>query len=157
MSSTLVLWLHLLAATVLIGGVIVMRVVVRPVVDSAGPESPARELMRQMGQRFRTVSWISVITLVLTGSFNLLHAGAAERIETEWGVVLMIKLLLFAIFVGLLLIHDFVIDSYHGTTSVSSTKSAPRSSKTLIRNLLQRAIVATGLLVLFFGASLAAL
>ncbi|RMH37404.1 MAG: DUF4149 domain-containing protein [Nitrospirae bacterium] len=157
MSPTLVLWLHLSAAMILIGGLIAMRVVVRPVLKAAGPESRSHALMQQMGRRFRTLSWVCVVTLVLTGSFNLLNAGASERIETDWGVILMIKLFAFAILVGLLLIHDFVLDPYRETSPVGSLKKPPRSFNRPMLDVLQGAIIATGLIVLFLAAYLAAL
>lgn len=154
LSSLIVLWMHLLAAMALIGGVIVLRLIVRPVMAERS-ESRTQELMGRIGRRFRTLAWISVITLVLTGSFNLLSAEATERLETEWGVVLMIKLFVFAVMVGLLLVHDFILDPYRDLASGLSSASRPPSATAV--GFLQNALVVTNLVILFLGSYLASL
>ena len=89
----IVLWIHLVAAITFIGGLLYIQLVLRPVLSTSQSKgnSDAQDILRKTGQRFRTISWMSLITLILTGAFNMLSEGGSARIETAWGVVLMLK------------------------------------------------------------------
>jgi|GEM_PF-1350228 len=116
MSAYWMIWIHLVAVATLIGGLFFFLVVFRPTVQSLRPESYQVEVMRRVGKRFSTLIWISLIILLLTGASTMLHEGDSARIETTWGVVLMVKLFVFALMVGLVIIHDFILDPYHASS-----------------------------------------
>ena len=142
MPDYLITWIHLAAAIVLIGGLIFSQFVLAPA---------AREVVRLAGRRFRTVAWVSLIILILTGAYQMLNESGSARIETAWGVVLMLKLFLFAIAFGLLLIHDFIIDPYAPSSRDSAPSASPPSARA---DTLQKAVIVFTLVVLLVASYL---
>lgn len=123
MPAYLVMWIHLLAVIAWIGGLLFFTLVLRPVLRALPDASQPAETLRRVGRRFRTVAWISLVTLILTGAGNILHEGGSARIATAWGAVLMLKLLLVAVAVGLTLVHDFILDPYRAPSPRSAAVS----------------------------------
>ena len=147
MPDYLIAWLHLVAAVALIGGLIFSRCVLAPAVRRSRLDSGAQHVQHLSGRRFRTVVWVSLITLVLTGASQLLDESGSARIETAWGAVLMLKLFLFAIAFALILVHDFIIDP-HSPSSDTPQASPPRADR------LQTAILLTTLATLLVASYL---
>jgi len=112
MPSYVVTWVHLGAAGILLGGLVFIQFVLNPGIRIIASEAQRAEVMRTIGRGFRSLSWVSLITLILTGAYQMLKESGSARIETDWGVVLLLKLFLFAITFGLLLVHDFILDPY---------------------------------------------
>lgn len=156
MPLSLVVWIHLVAAITFIGGLMYLHLVLRPVLQSQGAEIESYDVLRKAGQRFRTMTWMSLIALILTGAFNMLSEGGSARIETEWGVVLMLKLFLFAIAFGLVLIHDFVLDPY-ASSSQSSVKTPTVQSNIRRAVFVQQMILALALIILFVATYLSSM
>ena len=91
-------WLHILAATMWLGGMIFLMLVVVPALRT-GERATAIRMMRDSGRRFRSVGWMCFALLVVTGSFNLWWRGVgfADLFDAEWartpfGRVLWVKL-----------------------------------------------------------------
>lgn len=152
MPDYLLTWIHLLAATILIGGLIFFQYVLNPFMPRASTDHQTRDILRLAGRRFRTIAWVCLITLIVTGAYQMLNESGSARIETTWGVVLMLKLFLFVIAFGLLLIHDFIIDPYAPPTSPSS-HSSPSSRA----NILQKVIIVMTLAILLVASYLTTL
>ena len=112
MPDYLITWIHLIAAVALMGGLIFSQFVLTPVARNTPTDPKSQEVVRLAGRRFRTIAWVCLITLILTGSYQMLNESGSARIETTWGVVLMLKIFLFVIAFGLILIHDFIIDPH---------------------------------------------
>ena len=148
-----VIWLHLTAAVTLIGGLIFFNFILKPGMEGIKSEIEKKDSLEKMGRRFRTVTWICLITLILTGSYNMLYEGGSARIETTWGVVLMLKLFLFAITFGLILIHDFVLDPF-APPARSSTNPAGKSNLSRRAAYLQQTILILSLAILFIASYL---
>jgi len=154
MPDYLITWIHLAAAIALIGGLIYSQFVLAPAARDTATDSRSREVVRLAGRRFRTVAWVSLIILILTGAYQMLNESGSARIETAWGVVLMLKLFLFAIAFGLLLIHDFIIDPY----ALPSKDASPASASPTVSaraDTLQKAVIVMTLAVLLVAAYLA--
>jgi len=66
---------HLLAAFLWLGGMFFLAVVGAPVLRSVQPAALRADLFRQLGERFRTVGWAAIATLVVTGTINLHYRG----------------------------------------------------------------------------------
>ncbi len=154
MPDYLITWIHLAAAITLIGGLLFSQFVLAPVVRKTSSDSRAREIVRLSGRRFRTIAWVSLIILILTGAYQMLNESGAARIETDWGVVLMLKLLLFVIAFGLLLIHDFIIDPY-APPSQDTSPASPSPVVLARADALQKAVIVMTLAVLLVAAYLA--
>lgn len=152
MPDYLITWIHLAAVIALIGGLIYSQFVLAPAARDTVTDSRSREVVRLAGRRFRTVAWVSLIILILTGAYQMLNESGSARIETAWGVVLMLKLFLFAIAFGLLLIHDFIIDPH-----APPSQDTPPSSLTVPAraDTLQKAAIVMFLAVLLVAAYLA--
>jgi uncharacterized membrane protein len=113
-----VTWIHLLAAMTFIGGWIFVQFALRPSLTEGrakSPSSEALEMAKRQGNRFRTIGWVSLVALILTGSSQLLDESGSARIESGWGLVMMLKLFVFAIVVGLVFVHDLILDPYGGS------------------------------------------
>ena len=147
MPDYLITWFHLASAMTLIGGLLFSQFVLAPVVRNA--DATSREVARAAGRRFRTIAWVSLIILILTGAYQMLNESGAARIETTWGVVLMLKLFLFIIAFGLLLIHDFIIDPYAPSRDASSSPIGSTRA-----DVLQKAVIAMTLAVLLVASYL---
>lgn len=97
-ATTVRLFLHVLAATVWVGGQITLGAVIpalRPAPDDPDPEA-ARARIRAVAQRFQVAAWIAFAVLLLTGIWNLqaLHVGDQSG---AWLATLMAKLFCVAV------------------------------------------------------------
>ena len=115
MPAYVVTWIHLLAAIAFIGGWMFVQMVVRPSLLDTKAKIPSQEALsmaNKLGQRFKTVGWVSLLVLIFTGASQLLDESGSARIETSWGLIMMLKLFVFAIVVGLIFVHDLILDPY---------------------------------------------
>jgi copper resistance protein D len=124
-------WLHILAATVWIGGMAFLVLVVVPWLRRGNPGNAAT-LLRDTGKRFRTVGWICFCILLLTGSFNLWMRGVrlADFFRADWqsspfGKAVLLKLALFGVVLLLSAVHDFIV----GPRATAAIEHAPRSAE----------------------------
>jgi len=88
--TTIRLSLHLLGASVWVGGQIALGALV-PVARRAGPEIP-----RALARRFGGVAWPFFALTVLTGVWNLTEVNPGDH-SVGWQITLMLKLVLVAI------------------------------------------------------------
>ena len=139
-----IMGIHLVAAITWIGGLLFLWLVLRPVLSRLPVQAQGQETLHRVEERFKTVRWISLITLVVTGFFNILREGGAARLETNWGGVLLIKLLFVAIVVGLTWVNDYLI--LPNTVGESAKPSSKQMS-----NLLNGAILILSLVIIFVG------
>jgi putative copper export protein len=97
---TLRLTLHILAATIWIGGQLTLAGLL-PVLRSLGPDAP-----RQAARRFNTIAWSAYGVLVATGIWHLFHVGMADR-TTEYHITLGVKLLVVGLSGAGAAVHSF--------------------------------------------------
>lgn len=109
--------LHVLAALLWLGGMLFLAAVGGPVLRRVEPPALRAELFREVGGRFRTVGWIAIGTLVVTGIANL-HFRGLLRADilgsgTFWagsyGRALAVKLVTVLVMIGLSAVHDFAL------------------------------------------------
>jgi len=125
-------WLHVMAATIWIGGLFFLMLVVVPWLRSGASAEPAR-LLRETAGRFRTVAWACFAILLVTGTFNLWMRGVrpANFVSADWlvspyGSVVVAKLVVFLVLIALSARHDFVI----GPKAAAAIQQAPQSPET---------------------------
>lgn len=159
MPAYVVTWIHLLAAMTFIGGWMFVQLVVRPSLTEGKAKLPsieALEMVKKVGQRFKMVGWVSLMVLIFTGASQLLDESGSARIETGWGLIMMLKLFVFAVVGGLIFVHDLILDPYGAP--VKGKKEEPQllmfSGKVL---WVQRTILGLSLAVLFIAAYLTSL
>jgi putative copper export protein len=88
-ASTTRLFLHVLAATIWVGGQLTLAGLV-PALRKLGPEAT-----RQVARQFDRIAWPAFAVLIATGIWNLVEVDIGER-STEYQVSLMVKLVLVA-------------------------------------------------------------
>ena len=110
-----VVFLHIVAATVWIGGMVFVALVLVPVLRRESPELRAA-LLDTAGRRFRTVGWVALGVLLVTGVWNLRNRGmpwdtiiSAEVFAGRFGRILLVKLLLVLATLALSAVHDWVL------------------------------------------------
>jgi len=138
------LWIHLVSAMTWIGGMLFVWLVLRPALKRPVFDSHAHVVLSHVEGRFRTVRWASLLTLLGTGLFNLIHEGGSARLESNWGGVLMIKLFFVIVVVGISGINDFFLKP-----TKTSTPSMSRW-----KEWLSSIIFLLGLLIVFIGVYL---
>jgi putative copper export protein len=87
-ASSLRLFLHIVAATIWVGGQIALLAIVPVVRRSSGPEAT-----RAAARRFQLVAWPAFAVLVATGIWNLAAVHVADQ-SSEYVTTLFVKLLL---------------------------------------------------------------
>ncbi|HXG50058.1 MAG TPA: DUF4149 domain-containing protein [candidate division Zixibacteria bacterium] len=127
-------WLHVLAAAVWIGGMTFLALALVPEVKRLESRTLAASLIHRTASRFRVVGWVSLITLIATGTFNVLHRGfgwaeLGDPVfwQSAFGKTLGAKLLLVAAILALSLLHDFLI----GPRAVELLRDRPDSPEAL--------------------------
>lgn len=83
------LYLHVLAATVWVGGQITLAGLV-PTLRELGPEAPSRA-----ARAFNRVAWTAFGVLIVTGVWNIVALDVSQR-STSFQVVLLVKLFVVA-------------------------------------------------------------
>lgn len=123
-------WIHILAATVWIGGMLFLVLVVVPWLRK-GKRPDAAVFLRETGTRFRNVGWICFALLAVTGTFNLWMRGVrlSDFGRTEWllspfGRTVLVKLGAFLAVLLVSAVHDFVV----GPRATAAIAADPRSS-----------------------------
>jgi uncharacterized membrane protein len=97
-------WLHVLSAVVWIGGMLFIALVLVPVVRRLDDAALRARLVHAVGLRFRTVGWIALGALALTGLGNLW-----ARPYLLWAPRFHVKLALVLLALGLSVVHDFIL------------------------------------------------
>jgi putative copper resistance protein D len=108
------MWIHLLAAITWIGGLLFITMVLVPTLRMPELRSSALVLLRVTGRKFQRIAYATLVTLVATGTTNLvLKTGSwdamAALLPTIYGRLLVTKVGLVLIVIALALYHDFVV------------------------------------------------
>jgi uncharacterized membrane protein len=160
--SLFVIWLHVVAAAVWVGGMIFIAAVLVPVVRSPEFAKHAGPLVKATGRRFRGIGWFVLGVLVVTGFLNLAYRGigpaewfSAELWATPFGRRLAVKLALVAVVLAVSGVHDFSIGPRAGR-AVSEAPGSPEALALRRRaSLLGRFNLILGLVIVGFGVVLA--
>lgn len=154
-----VVFVHILAALIWVGGMFFLALVLVPVLRGRSRAERA-ELLGVVGTRFRTVGWVAIITLLVTGVWNLRNRRldwdvilSTDLFDGRWGQILLGKLTLVAILIAISAVHDFVI----GPASVTAARDAdPTRAESLRRTAswLARVNALLVLVVIFLAVAL---
>lgn len=110
--------LHVLAALLWLGGMFFLGVVGAPVLRAIEPAELRQRLFHLLGVRFRTVGWIAIGVLVVTGTLMLRARGllvwsgvlgTAAFWRTPLGVTLAAKLAAVLTMIVVSAVHDFIV------------------------------------------------
>jgi copper resistance protein D len=123
---------HVLASLLWLGGMFFLAAVGAPVLRKLEPAELRSQLFRQLGEGFRTVGWIAIAVLLVTGVLNLHFAGvlrdgtwlSASFWATPYGRTLAWKLAAVTVMVTVSAVHDFLVGP-------RATRLAPGSPEAL--------------------------
>jgi putative copper export protein len=109
--------IHLLAALLWLGGMFFFALVGAPVLRRLEPAALRARVFAELGTAFRTVGWIAITVLLVTGALNL-HLTGVLRGGQAWnpafwaspyGRALAWKLAAVAVMIAVSAVHDFVL------------------------------------------------
>ena len=105
----LILWIHVIAAVVWVGGNLILAMVIVPYFRQTLPPVKRIQLLTQIGKRFEPIVWGCVLVLFFTGIGNTFNAiDFSSPIVTSFMLTLLIKLILFIALLILTVLHSFV-------------------------------------------------
>ena len=110
--DTLSLIIHVTAAAILVGPQVLLWFAVVPSTWLIEDERLRRRVTRVSTVRFGMLSTIALVALVVTGLYqfyNVVPEGIQDDINGfRWGPIFMLKMTLFVVLVGLILLHGLV-------------------------------------------------
>lgn len=106
---------HVLAALLWLGGMFFLAAVGAPVLRALEPPALRARVFDQLGRRFRTVGWVAIAILLVTGVINVYYRGVLRADvladpafwSTPFGTALAWKLGAVAAMVVVSAVHDF--------------------------------------------------
>ena len=105
-------WIHLVAATIWVGGSIFIGIVFSPILKTITTSMEERiQLMIKVGKRFNKIAVPSLIILMITGLYNshLLLSKPDLLLATSYGIFLTVKIILVIALVITYAIHVRII------------------------------------------------
>ncbi|QQR90357.1 MAG: CopD family protein [Myxococcales bacterium] len=127
----LTLWIHILAACLWVGGLWFFVLALLPALRREVSITERMHLIKVVGHRFRVVGWISLFTLLLSGSVILwfrgiewAHLFSSSFWHGTFGKVLALKLFMYVLVVAFSGLHDFVL----GPQATTALRSQPDST-----------------------------
>jgi len=115
-SYTLVVLIHILAVIIWLGGMFFIAIVMVPVLRRLEPPQKRIEVLSATATRFRMVSWIAILVILVTGVLNAINRGVtlqaistSEFFSSYFGKILTLKLILVFAILVLSAIHDFIL------------------------------------------------
>jgi putative copper export protein len=153
-------WIHVLAATAWVGGMLFLVLVVVPWLRRGG-RVDAAIFLRETGRRFRNVGWACFGLLLVTGTFNLWVRGVrlADFTRVEWlsspfGLTVLLKLGVFVLILTMSSVHDFSLGP-QATLAIGRDPRSPEAEALRRRaSLLGRVNLLLALIVVALGVML---
>lgn len=139
-------WVHLVAATFWVGGMLFLSLVAVPLLKQASDPSSAQRGFVSLARRFRTLVWSALFLLVVTGTSLLIHFINFSDSPSSWPPVVLTKLILVFLLVVVSLTHDRIIGP-----KVRTLKSKAASELSVGEGLLLRFSPILGRLTLLLG------
>lgn len=140
----LILYIHLLAALLWIGEMLVMTLILGPVSRRLYSPEQRIELYRAFGRRSRPWIWAAMVLLVLSGIGNLWTMGTPVQAlwqpayyATEYGRTLGIKLLFVFLIFSITIIHDIGSMRYGQAMRRRHAQSVPEGSASPVEATVQ--------------------
>jgi uncharacterized membrane protein len=100
--------LHVLAASVWVGGTIILVFVAIPYARTLPGESRAQAL-RALGRGWRMFGWSAMAVAVVTGIQLAITDGAFDDAGSEFDAVLTVKIVAVGLLITGAIVHDFVL------------------------------------------------
>jgi uncharacterized membrane protein len=155
--DSLITWVHLLSASIWVGGSIFIGIVLVPMLKTLANSSAERTmLMIKIGRRFNKIALPALIVLVATGIYKaqLFLASPNTLLDSNYGIVLVIKIIVIASMIVLFGIHVQISGS--GNEQLLANNSSDSNIMKLRTKIiwLGRIIVGQSIAILLFAAML---
>jgi len=156
-ADSLITWIHLLSASIWVGGSIFIGIVLVPMLKTLANGAAERTiLMIKIGRRFNRIALPALIVLVATGVYKaqLFLASPNTLLDSNYGIVLVIKIIVVASMIVLFGIHVKISGS--GNEQLLANNSSDSNIMKLRTRIiwLGRIIVGQSIAILLFAAIL---
>jgi len=105
-------WLHILAATVLVGPQFFLFMAAVPAIRTVEDAQQRARAMRVVTTRFGWLAWGAIAVLIITGIGNLYEIAPVDPEDINdlnYGTIFMVKMTLLVVVVALMALHSFVL------------------------------------------------
>ena len=112
--EALIMWAHLVSASIWVGGSIFIGIVLAPLLKTISDSVEGRlSIMISVGRKFNRIALPSLIILIVSGIYNStnLLAKPSLLLSTNYGLVLLAKIILVIILIITFAIHVRLIRS----------------------------------------------
>ena len=125
--------LHVLSASVWVGGTVALVFVGVPAIRKLEGEARATA-MRALGRRWRPLGWGAMAVAILSGLWLTELNGGFNRaaLETDFDRTLIVKSFLVALLVGGALVHDYVLGPRLQRELKTQDPAAPATRRRLV-------------------------
>lgn len=106
--NALIIWAHLIAASIWVGGSIFIGIVLAPLLKTISDSIEGRlSIMIRVGRKFNKIGVPSLIVLIVTGIYNstAFIVNPSMILSTSYGVVLLIKIILVILLIITFVVH----------------------------------------------------
>ena len=106
-----ILWIHVIAAVVWVGGNLILAMVIVPHFRQSLPPVERIKLLTQIGKRFEPVVWGCIGVLFFTGIVNIFFSvdiTSPSPISDAFMRTLLIKIVLFFVLIILTVLHSMI-------------------------------------------------
>ena len=154
--DNIIVWIHLIAATFWVGGMLFLSLVAVPLFKKVpDPASAQREFIK-LARRFRMFAWVALFLLIVTGSILLQNYVNFSETPVVWPPEVLIKLTLVVSLIVVSVAHDQIIGPKVRTLKLKPIAELAKAEKLLLRisPLLARLTLLLGLAILFAAVSM---
>jgi len=112
--DALIMWAHLIAASIWVGGSIFIGIVLAPLLKTISDSIEGRlSIMIRVGRKFNKIGIPSLFVLIVTGIYNSVGfiASPSMILSTNYGIVLLVKIILVIMLLITFAIHVRLIRS----------------------------------------------
>jgi putative copper resistance protein D len=145
----ILVWIHLTAATFWVGGMLFLSLVAVPLLKKDPDPSSTQHGFINLARRFRTLVWVALSLLIVTGGMLIPNHVDLSVSLGEWPPAVLIKLTLVLLLIGVSLAHEQIIG-----LKVRTLKLKPTSELTFVEKLLLRFSPVIGRLTLLLGLAI---
>ncbi|MDE1867734.1 MAG: CopD family protein [Thaumarchaeota archaeon] len=138
-SDALIMWAHLVAASIWVGGSIFIGIVLAPLLKTMSDTAEGRlSIMIRVGRKFNKLAVPSLIILIVTGIYNSsnLLSKPSLILSTTYGQILVIKVILVIILLITFAVHVRLI-----RTEIEKKIESRQFSEELVQKLRSKIIV----------------
>ncbi len=158
LDQTLITWIHLISASIWVGGSIFLGVVLAPILKTMYSSHEQRiQIMIKVGRRFNKIAVPSLLILIATGIYNsrFVFSDSEFLLSTDYGLYLIVKTLLVISLIIVFLVHVRIIRK-DVEDRIMSKQMSQQQLQVLRKKIiiLGEVTVVISVAILFFAAAL---